>query len=37
MKPAPVVEWQMVVKDPEGAAAFYGNLFGWTIDSNNAL
>jgi uncharacterized protein len=37
MKPSPVVEWQMVVKDPEGAAAFYGGLFGWTIDSNNAL
>jgi predicted enzyme related to lactoylglutathione lyase len=37
MKPSPVVEWQMVVKDPEGTAAFYGDLFGWTIDSNNAL
>ncbi len=33
----PVVEWQMLVKDPEAAVAFYGGLFGWTVDSNNAL
>lgn len=33
----PVIEWQMLAKDPEAAAAFYGGLFGWTIDSNNAL
>jgi uncharacterized protein len=33
----PVLEWQMVTKDPDAAAAFYGGLFGWTIDSNNAL
>jgi uncharacterized protein len=33
----PVIEWQMLVKEPEKAAAFYGALFGWTVDSNNAL
>jgi uncharacterized protein len=33
----PVLEWQMVVKDPEAAVAFYTGLFGWTVDSNNAL
>ena len=33
----PVIEWQMLVKNPEAAASFYGGLFGWTVDSNNAL
>ena len=33
----PVVEWQMLAKDPEAAVSFYGGLFDWTIDSNNAL
>jgi predicted enzyme related to lactoylglutathione lyase len=37
MNTSPVVEWQMVVKDPDAAAAFCGRLFGWTIDANNAL
>ena len=33
----PVIEWQMLVKEPEKAAAFYGTVFGWTVDDNNAL
>jgi predicted enzyme related to lactoylglutathione lyase len=33
----PVVEWQMVVKDPEAAVSFYSGLFGWTVDSDNPL
>lgn len=33
----PVVQWQMVRRDPEGASKFYSSLFGWTVDSNNAL
>lgn len=33
----PVVEFQMLSKDPEAAASFYGDLFGWTFDSNNPL
>ena len=32
-----VIEFQMLAKDPDAAAAFYGSLFGWTIDSNNPL
>lgn len=33
----PVVQWQMVRRDPEGASKFYSSLFGWTVDSNNGL
>jgi predicted enzyme related to lactoylglutathione lyase len=33
----PVVEWQIVARDPERAAAFYGALFGWTVDADNPL
>ena len=33
----PVVEWQMLASDPEKAAAFYGALFGWTVDADNPL
>jgi predicted enzyme related to lactoylglutathione lyase len=34
---SPVVEWQMLVKDPEAAAAFYSGLFGWSVNADNAL
>lgn len=34
---APVVQWQMVRRDAEGAAKFYASLFDWTIDANNAM
>ena len=33
----PVVHWQMVVKEPEKVAKFYGDVFGWQIDANNPL
>ena len=33
----PVVQWQMIAKDPERLATFYSRLFGWTIDADNAL
>jgi uncharacterized protein len=31
------MQWQILSKDPEACARFYGGLFGWKIDSNNAL
>jgi predicted enzyme related to lactoylglutathione lyase len=33
----PVMKWQMISKDPEGSAAFYGKVFGWQIQANNRL
>jgi predicted enzyme related to lactoylglutathione lyase len=33
----PVIEFQMLSKDPEATAAFYGGLFGWSVQSDNAL
>ncbi len=33
----PVVQWQMLVKDPEAQSAFYGSLFGWQVNSDNPL
>ncbi len=36
-KGSPVVKWQMIARDPERLAAFYSELFGWTIDAENAL
>jgi uncharacterized protein len=33
----PVMQWQILSKDPEACARFYGGLFGWKMDSNNAL
>lgn len=33
----PVVQWQILAKDPESVALFYRKLFGWTISANNAL
>ena len=34
---APVLEWQVVTTNPDQVARFYGDLFGWTISTNNAL
>jgi predicted enzyme related to lactoylglutathione lyase len=34
---AQVIEWQILAKDPDAAAAFYGQLFEWRVDSDNAL
>jgi|SRR5690349_18760629 len=33
----PVVQFQILAKSPDETAAFYGKLFGWEIDANNAL
>ncbi len=33
----PVVQWQIVAKEPEKLTRFYAGLFGWKIDTNNAL
>jgi hypothetical protein len=33
----PVVQFQILAKSPDATAAFYGRLFGWKIDANNAL
>jgi len=33
----PVTQFQMISKEPEQTAAFYGGLFGWKIDANNAM
>ena len=33
----PVVQWQMVVKDPEATGRFYSSVFGWKIRTDNAL
>ena len=33
----PVVQWQVISRDPEKQSAFYNNLFGWKINTDNAL
>jgi predicted enzyme related to lactoylglutathione lyase len=33
----PVVSWQIVTKNPERVGEFYTKLFGWEIQTNNAL
>jgi uncharacterized protein len=33
----PVVQWQIVAKEPEAVARFYASLFGWKVDTSNAL
>jgi predicted enzyme related to lactoylglutathione lyase len=37
MMSSPVLHWQIVSKDPALSARFYSKLFGWHIDSANAL
>src|SRR5471030_2837831 len=32
-----VVQWQIVARDAEGVARFYGSLFDWKVSKNNAL
>lgn len=32
-----VVQWQMIVKDPEAQSAFYGSLFEWKVNADNPL
>lgn len=33
----PVAHWQMISKDPEAVAKFYGALFGWSVSAANGL
>jgi predicted enzyme related to lactoylglutathione lyase len=33
----PVLQFQIVSKAPDETARFYGELFGWRIDADNAL
>ena len=33
----PVVQWQIVAKDPDALTRFYASLFGWKVKANNAL
>ena len=33
----PVVQWQIVAKDPDAVTRFYSALFGWKVDARNAL
>jgi predicted enzyme related to lactoylglutathione lyase len=32
-----VTQFQIISKSPEQTATFYGALFGWTIDADNAM
>jgi predicted enzyme related to lactoylglutathione lyase len=34
---APVVHWEIQARDPKKLHAFYGKLFGWTIEANNPM
>lgn len=34
---SPVIQWQVVTPAPEKHAAFYAELFGWSIDADNPL
>jgi predicted enzyme related to lactoylglutathione lyase len=31
------MKWQILARDAEGVAAFYRDLFGWTLNNDNAL
>jgi uncharacterized protein len=33
----PVFEFQIVSKDPDGTGRFYGQLFGWSVNSGNTI
>jgi predicted enzyme related to lactoylglutathione lyase len=33
----PVLQFQILSKNPDEAAKFYGDVFNWAIDANNAL
>ena len=34
---APVIHWEIQARDPKKLHAFYGKLFGWTIEANNPM
>jgi uncharacterized protein len=33
----PVMQWQILARDPDAASGFYSGLFGWTVSSDNPL
>jgi len=33
----PVMQWQMISKNPETLAKFYSSVFGWKVDADNPL
>ena len=33
----PVMQWQILAKDPERLSDFYGKLFAWKVSSDNPL
>lgn len=33
----PVTQFQILSKEPDATARFYGDLFGWRVDANNPL
>ena len=33
----PVIRWQILSPDPDSSSKFLTELFGWRVDSNNAL
>jgi predicted enzyme related to lactoylglutathione lyase len=33
----PVMQWQILARDPDTVTAFYANLFGWRVNANNAM
>jgi uncharacterized protein len=33
----PVIQWQILAKKPDAVAAFFSNLFGWTVNADNPL
>jgi uncharacterized protein len=33
----PVVQWQILSRNPDAHAAFYSKLFDWTVNDNNPL
>jgi predicted enzyme related to lactoylglutathione lyase len=35
--PNPVMQFQILSKNPDNSAAFYSKLFGWSINADNAL
>jgi predicted enzyme related to lactoylglutathione lyase len=33
----PVIQWQIVAKEPDAVTRFYSALFGWKVETNNAF
>lgn len=33
----PVVQWQILARNPDALTTFYGKLFGWRVNADNAM